>query len=207
MTSKINLVIADDHQLFIDGLTSILAKKSFVNIIATVNNGADLMAVLKSEKVDLVLLDLDMPLMDGVEVLKKVSVLTHIPKIIVVTMHAEPAFIMPVLKLNAAGYLLKDTSEEELIEAIKHVVNGKIYISKAVKEIVNQFNQNNTVNLSPRELEVLKSLTQGLTSVQIAEKLFISKHTVESHRKSLLSKLKMNNTAELIQLANKNGLV
>lgn len=207
MIQKINIVIADDHQLFIDGLSSILAKKSFVNIIATVNNGSDLMAVLKSEKVDLVLLDLDMPLMDGVEVLKKVSVLTHIPKIIVVTMHAEPAFIMPVLKLNAAGYLLKDTSEEELIEAIKHVVNGKIYISKAVKEIVNQFNQNNTVNLSPRELEVLKSLTQGLTSVQIAEKLFISKHTVESHRKSLLSKLKMNNTAELIQLANKNGLV
>lgn len=203
--SKIKIIIVDDHQLFRDGLAGLLTKHEHFELLASLPDGESLLQFLADrEKPDIILLDLTMPGLGGIEVLKKLK--KHYKKIksIVISMHEDGNYIVKCAKAGAYGYLLKNADEEELITAIHKVYRGERYYND---EISARMFQNLSLQysipekLTKRELEVLHHLAEGLTTKEIAEKMFISTRTVETHRANMLKKLDVKNTAELIKRA------
>lgn len=211
----IKIIIADDHQLFIDGIKSLVKSMKKMEIIAEVSNGKQLLEVLESKSCDIILMDINMPEMDGVEATKQVKAKYPSIKILMLTMFSNREYIEKLLRAGADGYLLKNTGKEELQEAIDNIINGESYFSKEVTERImeglqkKKIAEKNTyiVELTEREIEVLKLIVQEFTTAEIAEKLFISPHTVETHRKNLISKLNVRNIAGLVKYAMQNGLV
>jgi DNA-binding NarL/FixJ family response regulator len=174
-----------------------------------------LLEVLESKSCDIILMDINMPEMDGVEATKQVKAKYPSIKILMLTMFSNREYIEKLLRAGADGYLLKNTGKEELQEAIDNIINGESYFSKEVTERImeglqkKKIAEKNTyiVELTEREIEVLKLIVQEFTTAEIAEKLFISPHTVETHRKNLISKLNVRNIAGLVKYAMQNGLV
>jgi DNA-binding NarL/FixJ family response regulator len=207
--AKVKVVIADDHRLFVEGLVSILKTVDFIDLVGTFSNGNDLLNEISKLAPHILLLDLDMPGKDGVEVIKKLKIRHPEIKIIVISMHMEPGYVRPVLNLGINAYLLKETSKEELLFAIEKVINDEQYIGKSLKKELEELQDftKRGVAISSRELEVLKYLAQGKKTNEIADILNLSHHTIDSHRKSMLKKLKMHNSLELIQYAVKNKLI
>lgn len=205
----INLLIADDHQVVIDGLRSLLSLEADFNVVGEALNGKMVLEALKDQKVDVVLLDINMPVMDGIETAKLMR--EHYPdvKILILTMYNKPEFIRNILDAGASGYVLKNAGKEELIDAIRKVVRGEGYFSLSVtKTMMESFksgSDSNKVELTKRERGVLTLIAEGDKSSEIAEKLFLSTNTVNTHRKNLLSKLNIKNTAGLVRYAIKNG--
>ena len=203
----IKIAIADDHQLFREGLRFILETNSSFRVIIDASNGLELINALESQTPDAILMDLKMPVLDGVETIKEIKLRYPAIKIIVLTMHHEEEYILQLLDLGANGYLLKNTSSQEVFTAIKNVITKDYYFTDYVttvmlRRIKNQVKPTNLENghpaLTKREQEILKLICQEFTTSEIAEKLFISDRTVESHRKSLLEKLNSKNTAGLV---------
>ncbi|WP_020533806.1 response regulator [Flexithrix dorotheae] len=209
--SKIKLIIADDHKLFRDGITSLLSADDHFDIIASLNDGEELIAFLKTGTVPhVILLDLSMPKMDGFEVLKVLK--KDFPKVkaIALSMHNDGNYIVKCVRDGAFGYLLKNTDEEELKTAINSVANGNKYFNKEIsaKMISNMaLEGSEPKKLSPKETEILEFISQGLTTKEIADKLFISTRTVETHRVNMMKKLDVKNSAELIKKAAKLRLI
>jgi DNA-binding NarL/FixJ family response regulator len=203
----IKIVIADDHMLFREGLRFILETNANFKVIAEVSNGAELLIELENELPDVILMDLKMPVVDGIEALRQIKAKYPAIRIIVLTMHLEESIILHLLDLGANGYLLKNTSSSEVSQAILSVVEKDYYFTEYItsvmlKGIKKQVRPSSTLDdsfaLTKRELEVLKLICQEYTTTEIAEKLFISDRTVESHRKNLLEKLNAKNTAGLV---------
>ena len=209
--NEIKLIIADDHELFRNGLVELLKKHDDIKIVKSVADGFEFMNVIKGEfEADIVLLDLTMPKMDGFQVLKELKNLNAKIKPIVISMHSVGNYIAKCAKLGAYGYLLKNTDESELIFAIRTVYKGKKYFSSEISEKMINFMSAQSVSenvLSNKETEVLELISKGLTTKEIAAKLFVSSRTIETHRTNILKKFEVKNTAELIKKATEINLI
>lgn len=202
---KIKIAIVDDHQLFRDGIHSLLSKYDDFEIVISSENGKDFFEQLKKGSLpDVLLLDLTMPEMNGFEVLDKLK--REYPQIrsIAISMHDDGNYIMQSIRGGAYGYLLKNTDEEELLKAIYSVVKGYKYFNQEISQRMIDIMSLEGVTpkkLSPREMKILKLMAKGQTTKEIANELFISTRTVETHRNNMVKKLKVKNTPELINKA------
>ncbi len=210
----IKIIIADDHQMFIDGIKSLLVNEKGIKVIGEAVNGKQVLSLLEKEQADIVLLDVNMPEMDGIEATKLIKQKYATVKVLMLTMYNNQEFIFGLMNAGASGYILKNTGKTELLEAITAVNNGKTYYSKDVTEtILQNFSKKTTeqkveaAHLTEREKDVLKLIAQEYNTQEIATQLFISANTVETHRKNLLSKLQAKNIAGLVKFAIQSGLV
>lgn len=209
--NEIKLIIADDHELFRKGLAELLRKHDDIKIVKSVADGVEFMELVNTQfEADIVLLDITMPNMDGFQVLKELKNSNSNIKPIVISMHNDGNYIAKCAKMGAYGYLLKNTDEAELILAIRSVDSGKKYFSAEISEKMINFMSTQSISenvLSNKETEVLGLISKGLTTKEIAAKLFVSSRTIETHRANILKKLEVKNTAELIKKATKMNLV
>ncbi|SHH88898.1 two component transcriptional regulator, LuxR family [Chryseolinea serpens] len=203
--NNIRLLLADDHPLIRAGFKSMLVKNERFEIVGEAENGTDLLTLTAELSPDMILTDISMPGMNGLEALQKVKKQYPAIKCIVLSMHEEREYIMNALKTGAEGYLLKSIEGPELEKAILVVFNGGKYFSPLITSIladsVARPELPEVGDITPREKEVLELVAQGKSTKQIADLLGISIRTVESHRINMLKKMKVNNTAELIRKA------
>ena len=214
---KIKIVLADDHQMFLDGLCALLSQIAYVEIVATVNNGAQLLEKLKTIKGDLVIADLHMPVIDGLEATKMIRELYPSVKVLGLTMDNELETIQAMLEAGASGYILKNTGKAELELAILQVMKGENYLSQSISAQLAQslFRKKMAVAeeiseldmLTEREIEILKMVALENSNVEIAEKLYISPKTVETHRKNLMKKIGVRNSLGIYKFALKHKLI
>lgn len=207
----IKLLIADDHKVLLDGFISIFEKEPDVDVVATASNGNEALSLLATTEVDICLLDINMPELNGVQACKKIMKAYPAMKVIALSMYKQASFIKRMKQNGAKGYLLKDDTADELIEAIHTVDKGGEYYSKQLTQILmnnifakEEYNQD---TITKREKEVLMLMCEGLTNRAISEKLFLSEHTIISHRKNLLIKLKAKNSVEMVKIALEKGLI
>ncbi|MFY0652169.1 MAG: response regulator transcription factor [Cyclobacteriaceae bacterium] len=208
---KIEIAIVDDHQLFRDGLASMLARHDDFEVSINVGRGKELMEELSSGSTpDVLLLDLTMPDMTGFEVLKEIKKKYPDIKTIVLSMHDDGNYIVRCVREGAFGYLLKNMDEDELIKAIYTVCNNKKYFNEEISNrMINIMSIEGTATkkLSSKETEILSLISEGHTTKEIADQLFISTRTVETHRVNMMKKLAVKNSAELIKKAVKLKLI
>lgn len=204
------LVLADDHVLVRRGLRLILEENSGLEIAAEVGDGLELLNVLQKIAPDLIILDLSMPNLRGIEAIPEIRRIRPNAKVLMLTMHKEEDYLYQAISAGANGYLLKDDAEKELFSAIEHIKNGKIYISPSLAD---QSMQNwarlrrgeddsqASETLTVREREILKLIAEGKSNKEIGDLLYISVRTVERHRANMMRKLNVHKTAELVQYA------
>ena len=213
----INILIADDHKMFVDGIDSILAEAEDIQVVARCYDGESVFELLKTNKIDLILLDVNLPKMNGIEVCKKLFPIQPDIEVLALSMFNEESFVTEILNNGAQGYILKNTGRIELMKAIRTVYSGTSYFSEAVTQtIMKSLVKNNQTEdsqkasipkVSRREKEVLGLIIKEFTTQEIADQLFISLKTVESHRSNLLAKLNARNTAGLVRIALENKLL
>lgn len=205
----ISIVIADDHKMFREGIISLLSLENEINIIGEASNGIDVISLVELHKPDILLLDIEMPKMDGFDTLRSLKKLKTETKILILTTYKSAEFIKNSIKAGASGYLQKDVGKEILIKAIKEVNENGSYYPKDINNIIlNSFKDNYTENkISKREKEIIKLIADGLTTKSIAKKLFISPYTVETHRQNILLKLELKNSAELVKYVIQKGIL
>ena len=218
MDKKIRIFLADDHQVLIDGILAVLKTNPKFEVVGYSLNGDQLLEKMHHLKVDILVMDINMPLKDGIEVLKEFSVQGYICKVIILSSYDDFKLIKEVLKLGASGYLSKNCAGENIIEAILAVANGKQYFSVNIQDkMLQSFTSKGTESssnihstalpLTDRELEILKLISQEYSGKEISEELFISSNTVETHRKNLIKKLNVKNTIGLVKYAIKHNLI
>ncbi len=210
----IKILIADDHQLLIDGIKTTLADIEDFSVVGEAGNGYNVLEQLDSGLIpDVILMDINMPKMDGLDCTKQLSKKYPDIKIIALSQYDEKRFVKRMLKNGASGYLLKDAGKDQIVAAIRAVHSGGKYFQEglSVRLIEQEIKGENISALFPklsiRELEVLNLICNGLTSHEISEKLFISIHTVESHRANLMQKAGVNKTAGLVKWAVENNFI
>ncbi|MEZ5007257.1 MAG: response regulator transcription factor [Chitinophagales bacterium] len=210
---QIRLLVADDHQVVQDGIKLLLRKVANFEIVAAVNNGEEAFEYLQNNTIDVLLTDISMPKMDGLTLTKKVKADFPEIKVIILSMHNETSIVQDAISAEADGYVLKNTGRKELEEAILKVANGGIYYSAEIVKIImkgiklDKKIESNTKTLSDREIEVLQLVCDELTTNEIAEKLFLSPLTIDTHRKNILKKTGTKSIVGLIKFAIANQLV
>jgi len=211
---KYNLIIADDHKMFLDGVLSILASQDDYHILMTANSGKNVVkyvSINPTAQIDLIITDLSMPEVDGITLNKLVKETNSNIKVLVVSMHMDTAMIDTLIKNDVDGYIPKNAEKDELLKAIATVLKGEKYFSESIKEAymksVFTKEKDTLTALTEREKEVLKLIALENTTQEIADQLFLSKHTIESYRKNLISKLNVRNLAGLTKYAIKLGLI
>ncbi len=207
----IRILIVDDHKMFVQGLEEILSREEDIQIVHRCYEGKEVFNKTLLDKVDIILLDINLPDISGIEVCERILKMKDNVKILVLSMHDEESYITEVLKSGALGYILKNTGRKELITAIRTVAAGRTYFSEAITNTIMNSLMNNNKKAKPvekqvpkitrREKEVLDLILEENTNQEIAGKLFISLKTVEAHRSNLLSKLNARNTAGLVKKA------
>lgn len=210
--SKINVLLTDDHQIIIDGLKSLLNNQDRITVAAEAVNGREALRILGILSIDVALMDIDMPVMNGIDALKEIRKQYPKVKVIVLSMHNEAGMIKSLIDLGANGYLLKSCSQDELVDAIQKVAAGQPYFSTdvtlALLKPAASFNlQQKNELLTDRETEIMKLIAAGFSNKEIGDRLFISHRTVDTHRTNLMKKLDVNNIAGLISYAIRNGIV
>lgn len=207
----IRLILADDHPMIIEGICSALKTQSDFEIIKVVSNGKMLLETLSEEKADVVIMDINMPEMNGIEATQRIKTQFPDVKVIAYSQYDNKHFIKRMLKAGARAYLLKDTGASELIKAIHEVFDGTIYLGKNLPDLYQAKQKKGNGKFDPviskRELEVLKLICAEYNTNEIADKLFISPHTVESHRSNLLIKSGARNSAGLVKWAIESDLI
>jgi DNA-binding NarL/FixJ family response regulator len=203
---KIKILLADDHTIVLDGLKAVLKDNEALEVIGEVKNGEEVLAFVATQHVDVIVLDINMPLMDGITCARKLKTkYTHV-RIIILTMYAQKSFVEEIVRIGVDGCLLKSNSGQELSHAIERVMEGRSYYDR-INSFVVEKDEVFQYKLSKREIEIVKLLAEGLTSVQIGDKLFIAEHTVKTHRKNILRKTGASNTSQLVQFALNNQLI
>lgn len=210
---KENLLIVDDHQMFIDGVKSLLRNQSEFNIVAEALNGKLALEIIEKQKIDIVITDISMPVMTGIELTKIIKTRYPEIKVIVVSMHNDRAVVSEIMMAEAEGYILKNTGKKELFEALNKVANNGTYYSNEVLSIMmekiktEKKTKEEIKPLTEREIEILKLIVEEYSSEQIAEKLFISKRTVDTHRTNILVKTNSKTIVGLIKFAVRNQFI
>jgi len=214
ITKKPNIIIVDDHLIFRQGLKSIITLENIANVIGEASNGIELIELLSDLKPDLVLMDIDMPRMNGLDATEKALEILPELKVIAFSMFSDEEYYYKMIDRGVKGFILKTSGINELETAIQNVMSGDTYFSnELLRKIINNFGRTNTTkqtaleNLTEREIEILQLICFGLSTEQIAEKLFISPKTVKSHKSNLLEKTVCKNTPALILFAIKNKIV
>jgi len=219
------IIIADDHQIFIEGLKTVLREMKGeveIEIIGEANTGISLLKMLEQKEADLLLLDMNLPDMDGLEILSKIRINKNDIKIITLTMYDESKIVKSAFRAGVDGYILKSNGVNELYEGIKEVLKGNTFMGTGVG-LTNGFTSKTIkpgrltmsyedrfikkYHLTKREMEVLKLISQALSNKEIGKELYISDQTVSVHRKNIMRKLGVSNTAGLIKAAYDNSLI
>lgn len=209
---QISILLVDDHKLIRDSWSFILNSDPRFTVIAEASSGDEAVEIARTKKPAVILMDVNMSPLNGFDATKLISKYSPGSKIIAVSMHTMPAYAKRMMQLGAMGYVTKNSSKEELIRAILDVNSGRKYICEEVKNILAQKEleeesaQGDMNTLSRRELDIVNLIKEGLSSKEIAQKLDISLKTVEVHRYNILKKLKLKNTAALVNFINVNGL-
>ena len=209
----IKLLIVDDHQLFAEGLKSMFNPSDRIEVVSQTTNGHQVPSILRDLEVDVVLMDIDMPHIDGIETLELMKKEGFDHPVLMLTMHQSLKYIRKALEKGAQGYILKAASKKEVVDAIETVNQRKNYFHEKVSEQVFDYfrgkraPENNNQTLSKREIEIVKCLAEGLNSKQVGEKLFISQQTVRTHRRNIMHKLHVKTTGELIRLSMEKGWI
>ena len=215
----INLLLVDDHKIIRDGIKALLSDINGIQIVGECNNGVEVLDKMSKEAVDVILMDINMPKLNGIEATK--TVVDKYPKtnVLALTMHNEEIYISKMLKAGASGYVLKDTNKAELVDAINKVNEGENYFNTEVTEIMmSKFLKNPKIkrsiksnvsvdDLTPREIQVLKLIAEELTNTEAAERLEISPRTIDTHRRNLIQKLGVKNSVGLVKFAIQSGIV
>lgn len=213
---KINVALADDHIVVANGLKLLLSSKDDLNVLPECKSGSEVLCLLdKGYHIDVLITDINMPDMDGLTLAKEIKRVSPHTKIIFLSLSGEMHHVRNAFSEGASAYLVKNANIEELFIAIDFAVKAKVFVGQELTEkLIGKLllHQNDEfiadpIDFTSRELEVLDCIAQGMTNLEISEKLFLSKRTVEGHRQSLLTKTKSRNTATLIRQAVKRGLI
>lgn len=205
---KTKVFITDDHQLFRDGLKYILSETDRYEVIGEASNGQELLDKIDSANPDIILLDINMPIMDGITCAKEVLKKRPKQAILVLSMYDSEEYYNAFIDLGVNGFLLKDSSNHELLAAMGKILKGDSYFSQELlMKIIKNKDETQDLHLTPREKEVLRLICKGFSNFEISEKLFISQRTVERHRANLLEKTNSSNSIKLVLFAIKNNIV
>ncbi|MCF8373688.1 MAG: response regulator transcription factor [Bacteroidales bacterium] len=213
---EVKIILADDHQIIIDGLDLLLSSQDGYKVVRKVTNGSELLKDIELFQPDLVISDIEMPGLNGIEASKEIKKCFPNVKIIILSMYKEPSLIRQLIQLGVDGYLTKTSDQEELLAGIDRVVGGQKYFGSDVtvaltNSIDNQRKAEGDLDklaqLSERENEILKLVCEGLNNKEIGERLFISHRTVDTHRTNLMRKLDVHSVVELIRFAIRNGII
>ncbi len=211
---KIRVLIVDDHRVVRDGLSKILEACSDIHVIGEAANGLDAIRKYEELKPDVILLDISMPKLGGLEVSRRIKKEDPSARIVILSMHEEEEYSMKLVRLGVSGYLLKDSAAQEVIEAVRSAFAGRVYfspqISKTLAESYREvapLEDDPYERLNDREREVLQLIAEGHSNKAIADILFISPKTVDNHRTNLMRKLNIHSAADLVRWATKRGLV
>ena len=213
----IKVLVADDHKMFVDGIASILRNEEDIQVVGKCFDGAGVFKEIEEKDPDVVLLDISLPEMNGIDICKRLTATHPRVRVLAVSMHNDASFISEILRNGAMGYILKNTGKAELVTAIKNVYAGKSYFSKEVAETImlglvqdsgpGKKTTDHQYILSDREKEILGLIAEEFTTQEIAQKLHLSFKTVEGHRRNLFSKLNVRNAAGLVRVALENNLL
>lgn len=213
----INVLLAEDHNIVRNGIRSLLDTEHGVQVVGEATTGTEALQIITSGvHADVVLADINMPEMSGIQLVKALRSTPSNPKVLILSMLDHENYIIEAVNAGASGYLLKNVSKEELLFAIAHVAGGDKYICselvfkmffKHSSDSHCQLDEKTVNSISKREIEVLTLIAEGYTNMEIADMLFTSRRTVEGHRQNLIDKTGVKNTAALIKLAVKNGLI
>lgn len=215
-TTKI--LIVDDHEVVRDGLRNILTSLDNISIAGEAGNGEDAVKMYSSLKPDLVIMDISMPGMNGIEATRVIKEKDPDARILILTMHDNQEYLNQIIRSGAKGFILKNTDKEELLDAVKTVASGDNFFSKDISKLIidnyirtaKETEKNDgfkEVPLTKREIEILKLIASGYSNQEIANILYISYNTVDTHRKNIMHKLSIKNTAGLVRYAIEKGLI
>ena len=216
---QIKVLLVDDHKIFRDGILSLFSDVDDIKIADIASNGQEALNIIKSQKPDVVILDISMPVMSGLELIPKIKEMYPLLKILILSMHSGEDYIFKAIRAGANGYLPKQsTSKTELVNAIKTLYEGQEYYSSSVSQVMQRNfvkkarsgedeNENEVFLLTQREREILKQVVEGLSNQEIASRLFIHIRTVETHKNNIMQKLKLKNSVELVKFAIRNNLL
>lgn len=215
---SIKILIADDHEVVRDGLKNILLSMGGVVISGEASNGEEAIKFYNTLKPDLVIMDISMPIMNGIDATRIIKENDPNAKILVLTMHDNQEYLNQIIRSGAKGFVLKNTDKDELLDAVKAVANGENFFSKDIsKLIIDNYIRSakdiektegyKEVPLTKREIEILKHIAEGKSNQEIANHLYISYNTVDTHRKNIMHKLSIKNTAGLVRYAIEKGLI
>jgi DNA-binding NarL/FixJ family response regulator len=216
MSEPIQLLIADDHEIFRDGLALMLSRQKDMNLVGQASDGIELMALVEAQCPDVVLMDIKMPRMDGIQATKELIKIYPDLHIVALSMFSEENLIVEMLEAGAKGYLLKNADKQEILDAIHSVMENRVYYcrdtsatlaSMIVKSNFNPYRKKEVVEFSERELEIIRLICKQFTAQEMGDNLFLSRRTIEGYRTRILEKMNVKNTAGVVIYALKNKLI
>ncbi|MDE5421076.1 response regulator transcription factor [Ancylomarina sp. DW003] len=212
MNTKIKVIIADDHKMFRDGLKALLSKEKLIDVCGDSDNEIEIMNLIKEKSPEVVLMDIDMGETNGIDLTRRIKSHYSGINVLAISMHGDQEYVIKMLEAGAMGYILKNSGKEEVLTAIKSIANGETYLSQEVSKClmlnaIQKSKPSTDIPLTKREVEVLQLISQEFSNAEIANKLFVSTRTIDTHRRNLMEKLAVKNTAGLVKYAFRNKLI
>jgi two-component system, NarL family, response regulator NreC len=208
---KIRVLLADDHTIVRRGLKALLESQPDIEVVGEAKSGREAISETERLEPDIVVMDVSMPELGGIESTRQICEQTQRTKILALSMHKDSVYVREILRAGARGYLLKDSGDEDLLRAIRSVFRGEAFLSPAISDAVLSDYRKHVANpidlLTGREREILSMIAEGKTNKEIANTLKLSVYTVESHRGSVMEKLNLHNTGDIVRFAIRNGLI